>query len=216
MTALFSFLLLAFASCNDKSKVESETKTDSDVKDTSATTASTTAPPMDSAAMMKAFQDYATPGDMHKLMASFTGTWDGDVTMWMADGAPPSKSKSTATNKMIYNGLYQESKHKGDFGGMPFEGTSIWGYDNAKKKFFSTWIDNMGSGIMLVEGDYDPASKTFTFAGSYTNPINGKDCNIRETFQIIDDNTQVMKMYGPDLVTNKEYQTMEIKMTRRR
>lgn len=28
---------------------------------------------------------------------------------------------------------------------MPFEGISTLGYDNAKKTFFSTWIDNMGN-----------------------------------------------------------------------
>ena len=30
-------------------------------------------------------------------------------------------------------GRYQQSTFKGDFGGMPFEGTSTTGYDNAKK-----------------------------------------------------------------------------------
>jgi hypothetical protein len=36
---------------------------------------------------------------------------------------------------------------------MPFEGISTLGYDNAKKTFFSTWIDNMGTGMMVMEGN---------------------------------------------------------------
>ena len=38
--------------------------------------------------MMQKMMDAATPGDMHKMLASFDGTWDGQMTMWMAPGAP--------------------------------------------------------------------------------------------------------------------------------
>lgn len=34
---------------------------------------------------------------------------------------------------MIFGGRYQLSNYKGNFMGMPFEGMSIMGYDNAKK-----------------------------------------------------------------------------------
>lgn len=167
-------------------------------------------------AMMKKWMEFMTPGAMHKLVASFDGTWEGDISLWMDPAAPPTKSKGTAVNKMIYGGLYQESKHTGNFNGMPFEGTSILGFDNAKKKFVSTWIDNMGSGIMMIEGDYNPSTKTFSFTGHSTDPLTGKDITIRETLQVIDENTQLMKMYGPDQKTGKEYQTMEIKLKRQK
>ena len=36
---------------------------------------------------------------------------------------------------------------------MTFKGTGIEGYDNGKKKFVGTWMDNMGTGIMMSEGD---------------------------------------------------------------
>lgn len=205
-----AFILFA---CNNEKKSEIASTTGSTDTTAAAKTESSTLPP-DSATIMNAMIAFATPGEMHKLLASFNGTWQGDITMWMDPAAPPTKSTGTSTNKMIYNGLYQESKHKGNFNGMPFEGTSIWGYDNAKKKFVSSWIDNFGSGIMMMEGDYDPATKTFSFTGTMTNFLDGKDCNIKETVQIIDDNTQVMKMWGPDIKTGKEYQTMEIKLTR--
>ena len=207
-----SVAIILFACNNEKTADVASSTTSKDSTDAAKT--ESTSPPMDSAAMMQAWQNFMTPGEMHKLLASFNGKWKGEVTMWMDPAAPPITSTATATNRMIYNGLYQESKHSGNMMGMPFEGTSIWGYDNAKKKFVSTWIDNMGSGIMVVEGDYDPSTKTFSFAGTTTNPLDGKECNIRETVQVIDDNTQIMKMYGPDRVTGKEYQTMEIKMTR--
>lgn len=173
--------------------------------------------PVDSATATKAWMEYATPGEMQKMMAKSDGTWSGENTMWMENGGKPMMSKSEATNKMIFDGRYQVSEHKGDFMGMPFEGMSIVGYDNSKKKFVSTWIDNMGTGIMHGEGDWNPSTKSIEFKGKMTDPSRpGKDCDFREVFTFIDDNTQKMEMYGPDSKTGKEYKTMEIKYTRKK
>lgn len=46
-------------------------------------------------------------------------------------------------------------------------------------------------------------------------PANGKECEMREVYKIIDDNTQVMDIYGPDMKTGKEFKSMEIKFTRK-
>ena len=92
--------------------------------------------------------------------------------------------------------------------GMPFQGHSIMGYDNAKKMFVSTWVDNMGSGIIYLTGTYDEATKTLNLKGKQTNPMNGKDAGIRETMKIIDDNTYILEMYG-DGPDGKEIKYME-------
>ena len=169
----------------------------------------------DSATMMKNWQDYMTPGDVHKMMAKWDGTWTGEVTMWMYPGAAEQKSTSTAVNKMVLNGLYQQSTHTGDMMGMPFNGMSTVAYDIHKKEFMSTWIDNMGSGIMLLKGPWDEATKTVTLKGTMTDAGTKADTDVRETFQILDDNTQEMKMYVtmPD---GKEFNTMNIKYTRKK
>jgi hypothetical protein len=75
---------------------------------------------MDSVAMMKAWQAYMTPGDMQKMLAKSDGVWTEEVSMWTNPNQPPQKSTSTCTNKMVLNGLYQESIHKGTMMGMPF------------------------------------------------------------------------------------------------
>ncbi len=167
----------------------------------------------DSDAMMKAWQAFMTPGNEHKMLAASTGTWNEEITMWMAPGAPPEKNTSTAENKMIMNGLYQHSTHTGSFGGMPFEGIGITGYDNAKKLFVSTWIDNMGSGIMYMEGTWDAATKTVNMKGKQTDPMTGKSIDVRETLKIVDDKTHVLEMF--ETREGKERKTMEIKMTKK-
>ena len=172
--------------------------------------------PIDSATMEKAWKESMTLGEPHKMLAKSAGTWTGDVTMWMANGAPPMKSTSTTVNTMIYGGLYQQSKHKGNMMGAPFEGMSITGYDNTKKEYFSTWIDNMGSGILVSTGQWDNATKTLNLSGTMKNPANGLDCTMREVFKTVDDNNQILEMYGPDPQTGKEFKTMEIKYTRKK
>jgi hypothetical protein len=169
--------------------------------------------PMDSAAMMKAWQAYMTPGEEHKWLAKSNGTWNEEITMWMDPNAAPQKSTAVAQNRMVMNGLYQESRVKGSFEGMPFEGLSTMGYDNAKKKWVSTWIDNMGSGIMQMEGTMDPATKVLTLQGKGWDPSTGKPVDMRETFKVIDDKNQYMEMFCTK--NGSEFKTMEMKLTKK-
>jgi hypothetical protein len=209
-------MLCTAIACNDAAKSDESisSKGDSTAPTTAATTDQTPTV-QDSAAMMKKWMDYMTPGEMHAMLAKSNGTWNAEVTSWMTPDAPPNKSTGTATNKMILGGRYQQSTFKGSFDGMPFEGMSTLGYDNAKKKWVSTWIDNMGTGIMTVEGTQEAGSNVMKFEGSMTDPITGKECKIRETYTLVDDNTQKMEMYCT-YPGGKEYKNMEIVYTRKK
>jgi hypothetical protein len=171
---------------------------------------------VDSATAMKNWMEYMTPGKAHEMLSKADGEWIGEMTMWMAPGAPPTKTLTTATNKMIMGGRYQLSTFKGDFDGMPFEGQSTVAFDNAQQVFISSWIDNMGTGIMNMEGKWDEATKSILFKGRMVCPTNGQEADVKETFKFIDDNTQLMEMWGPDPVTGKSFKTMEIRFTRKK
>jgi hypothetical protein len=162
---------------------------------------------------MKAWMSYMTPGDVHKMLAKDDGDWNQEITLWMAPGAPPTKSTSTVSNRMIMGGRYQEGKHTGNFMGMPFEGYSLTGYDNARKVFVTSWIDNMGTGIMYMEGKWDEKTKTVHFVGKSTDPSTGKEVPVRQTFTWIDPNKQKMEMFMTQ--AGKEYKNMEIVLTRK-
>ena len=158
---------------------------------------------------------YMTPGKEHQMMASWEGTWDGEIIMWITPGSAHVKSKGTCLNKMVLEGRYQQSSHSGSFEGMPMNGLSTLAYDNAKKVFITTWIDNMGTGIMVGEGPWDDATRSITIKGKMMDPTTGKECEFREVFKVIDNDHQVMEMYAPD-ATGKEFKTMEIKYTRKK
>lgn len=164
--------------------------------------------------MMKAWAAYMTPGDMHKMLAKDDGEWTGDITMWMEPGKEPTKSTGTMINKMIMGGRYQESTVSGQMMGQPMEGKGITAYNNSSKQFETTWIDNMGTGIMKLTGTYDPATKSITYTGTQLDPMMNKEVSIKQVLKFIDDKHQVMEMYmpGPD---GKNYKGMEIKFTKK-
>lgn len=163
---------------------------------------------------MKKWMDFSTPSDPHKELAQADGEWDEEITFWMDPNAPEQKMKATCVNRMILGGRYQETKHTGDFGGMPFEGISVVGYDNLLKKFVNTWIDNMGTGVMYMEGTWDEKTKTTTFTGKMSEPMEGKAVEVRQELKIIDNNTQELTQYQEK--GGKMVKTMYIKLTRKK
>lgn len=209
-----AFCLTAFLFSCGEDKVKEEPRV--------AAAATTTPPPPpatsvpDSATAMKNWEAYMTPGEIHKMIGSWNGNWNGEISMWMAPGAPPSTSSGTMVNKTVLGGRYQQATYKGNYNGMPMEGMSTLAYDNAKKVFISTWIDNMGTGLMVGKGPWDPTTRTITLTGSMVDPTTGKDMDFRETYKIVDDNFHVMEMFAADPTTGKEFKTMEIKYTRKR
>jgi hypothetical protein len=162
---------------------------------------------------MKAAMAYMTPGDVHKMLAKDSGTWEGAITMWEKPGAPPITMNAEAKFEMILGGRYLQETSKGQMMGMSFEGIGVFAYDNAKKIFLTSWIDNFGTGMVYLEGNWDEASKSIIFSGKMFEPVSGKDIKVREVMKFIDDNTQVVDMYmNPK---GQEYKSMEIKFTRK-
>ena len=167
-----------------------------------------------SEAEQKAWQAYMTPGESHKMLAESAGDWTEQITMWMDPSAPPTTTTTTTKSEMIMGGRYLVSKTSGEMMGMPFEGMSIMGYDNAKKVYTSTWVDNMGTGVIYMEGPWDEASKSVNFKGKGVDPITGKEVMMRQVVKIIDNDTQEFIMY--DNKNGTETKTMEIKSSRKK
>jgi hypothetical protein len=120
--------LLLF-SCNNDGEKKNVANADSSKVTGQPVTKETTPTPMpDSATMMKNWQMYMTPGDVHKMMATWAGTWNGDISMWMVPGAPEQKTTGTLVNKMIMNGLYLQGTNSGMMMGMPFSGLGTTAY----------------------------------------------------------------------------------------
>ncbi|HMS63726.1 MAG TPA: DUF1579 domain-containing protein [Ignavibacteria bacterium] len=159
-------------------------------------------------AEQKAWMEYMTPGPVHEMLSKSDGEWKADISMWMDPTSAPMKTEGVCINKMILGGRYQYSTNTATMMGMPFEGILILGYDNVKKEFVSSWIDNMGTGIMNMTGKWDESTKSANFTGTQVDPVTGKDIKVREVFKILNDNTQSMEMFMEK--EGSEMKSMEI------
>ena len=210
LTATLVIISMCFISCKKEVKPEDTTTTPTDSVKTEEPVAEA---PVDSAAQMKAWQEYATPSNPHKLMADEVGTWNCDMTFWSDANAKPEKGTTTAEIKMILGGRFQEAIYKGTMMGQPFEGKSTIGYNNATKEFNSTFIDNMGTGMMITVGKYNESNKSIDYKGEMPDPVTAKNTAFREVYTIVDEKTRKMEMY--DTKNGSEYKSMEIIMTRK-
>jgi len=226
-TSLFvtSVLVTAFAG---SAFAQTEKKEESKPEPAAVAPASAAVAPAASAPseaeMMKQMMELSKMNENHKLLSSLDGNWTYTIKMWMNPdpNAKPQESKGTATRKSVMGGRYVMMDVSGKFQ-MPgedgkmkevqFKGMGLEGYDNVKKKFVGSWIDNMGTGIMFSEGDYDAATKAFTYT-SEMEPMPGMKSQVREVLKMTDTNHMMLEWYENQ--GGQEKKTMEIAYTRKK
>jgi hypothetical protein len=175
------------------------------------------------AQMMSMMMEMGKPGENHKIIEPLAGSWTYTTKFWVSPdtNTPPMESTGKAVTKWIMGGRYLQSDVKGNVQmpgsdgkmmDMEFRGMEISGYDNAKKKFVSSWVDNMGTGIMMSEGDYDPAAKTITYT-SEEEPMPGMKTKVRELVKLTDHDHYSFEFYEDR--GDNEMKTMEIAYTRK-
>lgn len=123
---------------------------------------------------MEAWMKVMAVGEQHEWLAQFEGEWETVMRMWMVPGAEPIEAEGKASNKMILGGRYLVENYSSDFMGMPFHGRGTTGFDNNRRLFVGSWIDNMNTGMSLHRGSLDPTGKILTMIGSMDEPTTGE------------------------------------------
>jgi hypothetical protein len=168
---------------------------------------------MDQQTMMEEFKRLSVPGEPHKQLASLVGSWTTTTKEWMEPGKPPMESTGTVEMKMLLDGRFLQQELTGNMMGRPYSGVGLTAYDNLRKKYVSTWIDSMGTGIFVMEGTASADGKAITLRGQHAVPGGGQMTH-RAVWKIVDSNTQTFDMYGTHL-GGKEMKMMEITYTRK-
>jgi hypothetical protein len=217
LIAILSAVLIATTSSAQVPATSPATGTSS----TAAQPANATGQP-NPAEMMKQMMEMSKLNENHKLLAETNGNWNFTVKMWMNPdpNAKPQESKGTAIRKSIMGGRYVmmdvtgKMQIPGEGGKMKdtqFKGMGIDGYDNVKKKFVASWIDNMSTGIQFSEGTYDAATTTFTYT-SDMEQMPGMRTPVRQVLKVPDNNHMTLEWY--ETHGGQEKKTMEIAYTR--
>ena len=84
------------------------------------------------------------PGPEHAMLMKSVGTWDAKVH------SMGQESKGVQVTSALGQ-FFVVDEFKGEFGGMPFAGRGINGYDPIKKQFVSMWADSMSPSPTVAE-----------------------------------------------------------------
>ena len=136
---------------------------------------------------MMAWMQLAQPGEHHKHLAPFVGSWKGEITMWMGPDTEAMKNQSLAEVEWILGGRYLQWKQTGDFGGMPYESLTVEGYNNGDKRYEAIGMDNFGTLVLFYTGSCTDDGKSRKMATEFSDPIAGGVIKYRSEYQWVDD-----------------------------
>ncbi|MGZ5027272.1 MAG: DUF1579 domain-containing protein [Methylobacter sp.] len=168
---------------------------------------------MDPQAMMEVYTKLAAPGEQHKQLASLAGSWTTKTKEWMEPNKPPVESTGSAEMKILLDGRFLQQELNGQMMGQPFSGIEITADDNLLKRYVTSWMSTMGTGIFTMEGTASTDGKTITLKGQHAEPGGGY-MKHRAIWKIVDSNTQTFDMYETH-PGGKEWKMLEMTYTRK-
>ncbi len=156
--------------------------------------------------MMKRWEESMTPGDAHKKLEAFVGTWNVEAKLWMKSPKDePNVTKGSAEYKMTLGGRFLRQEYTGEMMGQPVNGVGYTGYDNFRKKYVSFWIDNTGTAMSMTEGTMDSEGKTLTLRGTMDDPAMGKkDEKVKYVMRVVSPDKHVFEMYNVTMRGDKD------------
>jgi hypothetical protein len=169
------------------------------------------------AQMQKRWMETTVPGKPHHRFDYFIGSWDTTMQMWM--GGPestPMESKGSASFRWLVDGRWVMEELKGQMMGQPYEGYSIHGYDNFKKKYVGVALDNMGTAMLTMKGLLDQSGTTMIEYGEMDEPMTGEvGKHVKYVTRIVDESHFSFEIHDLDIgETNTK--VIQIDYTRRK
>jgi hypothetical protein len=167
---------------------------------------------MSEEAMKAQWEAAMKPSAGHARLMPMVGTWRATTTYTMTPGAPPQVHGGTSIHRLVLGGRYLEQIYKGMSMGMPFEGIGYTGYDNVQKRYFGTWMDTFGTGVMNSVGVGVPTDERIDFVAEAVEP-SGKKMAFEAIVRIRDHGHHSYELWtkGP---TGKKHRMMIVEYER--
>lgn len=163
-------------------------------------------------AAMEAFVKAGTPGPQHARLAGKAGNYRMEILSWQDPSGEPSVDTGVALRRMVLGGRVMLETTEAQMGGQPFQGMGLSGFDNVSGKYWATWNDSMGTGLMVAQGDCSDTDEC-TFTGRWNDPITQGEIVARMTSRWPNPDTEIFEMFGPG-PDGKEVKMMQITYTR--
>ena len=150
-------------------------------------------------AMQMKWEEFVTPGPAHKALEPLVGEWNVEAP-WTG------VSKATTRRQWILGGRYLQEEFTGEINQKPYQGLGIMGYDNFRKKYFSTWIHTVATSFAISEGTMDADGKVLTLLGKADDPMTGqKDKPTKCIIHILGPDKHTIEFYDPTRGENSKF-----------
>jgi hypothetical protein len=150
---------------------------------------------IDPEAAMAEYMELIQPGPMHKELAKSVGTWDMDQKYFMPGGEEMAV-KGTAKTEAVLGGRYFVTEIESNSAMGPFKGISTVAYDSFNKRFVSTWIDTMGTGIMVSYGKMKDDGSIEYISDPQPDPMSGGKVVFRMVEKRVDADKTTFDMWS--------------------
>jgi hypothetical protein len=149
--------------------------------------------------MMAAWEEAMKLGPQHEALATRSGIWATTTTYAVEPGSDEMMTEQgTVERTVTLDGRVLEEDFQGTMMGQPYAGVSRSGYDNVTDEYWSTWNDNMSTGLMVVYGTYDEATSTYIYEGVSHDPLMGEvPTRIEQKIEGPDRETMTLSMQMP-------------------
>lgn len=170
----------------------------------------------------------ARTGEHHKRLAALVGTWSFKGRHVFPGGAKPVEFEGTLVRRAILDGRYFVAETTGGEFPMPwsdgkpvaYRDVTIEGYDNVRHKYVDAVMHNEAdTGIVTLEGDFDPATSTITYEGDTASHVHsdtapGTTFHFRDALELVD--ADHYTFVRRETVAGREVITTELVYTRKK
>ena len=151
--------------------------------------------------------------EQHSALKRMIGSWNVEAKFWMDPNGKPEVSKGKAVNKSILGDRFIESSYKGKMMGQNFEGRGFVGYDTVAKKYFSTWIDSLNTGLFESRGVANADNTKITFNADFTCPATRSQMQTEEVVTFVDNNHYTYESF--EVTGGKRIKHMELNYSKK-
>lgn len=162
---------------------------------------------------IRAYIKSSEPGPEHAKLKMRVGSWKVSGTFYMAPGAPPMKSEARSNIRPMMGGRFFRENYTGEFMGHKFTGFGMYGYDKGLKKYVSTWMDSMSTGLMRSEGTADESGNVISYTGEHFDTMRKQIVKTKYVLTLTSRKTHTAAMYELS-ADGSERKIMELVYTR--
>ena len=167
-------------------------------------------------AALAAYMKLIEPGPEHKELARGVGTWDMKQTFFMP-GVPQTPFDGVATTKPVLGGRYFVTEAKMSSFMGPYSGIGTSAYDKVNKRYVYTWMDTMGTGMMISYGKKKDDGTVEYLSEPQLDPMSGMKLIFRMAFKMESDDKMNFDMFSkPADGSAEEAKMMNITYTRKK